>query len=480
MIDKISILTPTGDRPEALALLRRWMETQTRKPDQWLIIDDGKAPVNSDEFPGATVIHRLLQADDPPCTLGRNLELALSRVAHDKIIIMEDDDWYAPEYIETLAALLDEHELAGIWGTNYYDPRIPGYREMGRSDHASLSQTAFRKSFIPEVLKACEGDCSVDFRIWFVLAGKTRGHLIPGEGRQLHCSIKGMPGRPGAGCGHDRINYTVDPVLVKFREWCGDVEAYRDYLACELGSPINRQGRIVVYTAIAGGDRDTLVDPPRTLGVDYVCFTDQPFTSKVWDVRPFSWIDRENVRTAKHPKVLPHRYFPDHEMSVWIDGNILPGNDDIIKLVNGYLADSDMALHRHPDRDCIYEEAEVVIHFKQDYPHLVKQMVDRYKAAGVPKSNGLYNCGRIIRRHHAPEIKEAMELWWREIVTGSSSDQFSLSYVLWKTGVTPKIIEGDLRNHPSFIFNPHPTIYWGRGEGEKATRQVNYHKPVML
>ena len=231
--DKVTVITPTGDRPEALALLRRWMATQTRQPDQWLIIDDGKKRVKKEEFPGATVIRRRPRTDDPPCTLGENLKAAVPLVAHDKVLVMEDDDWYGPAYIETMAVLLDAHEVVGISGTNYYHPGIPGFREMGRGDHASLSQTGIRKSALPELLRAIPGDgvlpdCSVDLRLWKNCNGN--GHLITGEGLKLHCSIKGMPGRPGAGVGHDKRFYTVDPDLIKFNEWCGDVEAYRGFI----------------------------------------------------------------------------------------------------------------------------------------------------------------------------------------------------------------------------------------------------------
>jgi hypothetical protein len=234
--DKVTVVTPTGDRPEALELLRRWIASQTRQPDQWLVVDDGKHRIKPKRVPEATVVRRKPRADDPSCTLGKNLEAILPLVAHDKVLIMEDDDWYGPEYIDTMAALLDAHEVVGISGTKYYHPGIPGYREMGRGDHASLSQTGFRKSAIPEVLKAIPFDanmpafpeCSVDMRLWKNCNGQ--GHLVPGADMKLHCSIKGLPGRPGAGVGHDKRYYTPDKDLTKFREWCGDVEAYRGFI----------------------------------------------------------------------------------------------------------------------------------------------------------------------------------------------------------------------------------------------------------
>jgi hypothetical protein len=65
-------------------------------------------------------------------------------------------------------------------------------------------------------------------RLWQKANGT--GHLVPGAGLKLHCSIKGLPGRPGAGVGHDKRFYKQDKDLSKFREWCGDVEAYRGFI----------------------------------------------------------------------------------------------------------------------------------------------------------------------------------------------------------------------------------------------------------
>ena len=110
--NKITVITPTGDRPEALALLRRWLQHQTRQPDQWIIVDDGKTPVNPKHFPTATVIRREPQAGEGH-TLSLNLTLALPQVQGEKVVIMEDDDFYGRDYLQTMADCLDEYELVG-------------------------------------------------------------------------------------------------------------------------------------------------------------------------------------------------------------------------------------------------------------------------------------------------------------------------------------------------------------------------------
>jgi hypothetical protein len=451
--DKVTVITPTGDRPEALALLRRWIGNQTRQPDQWLIIDDGKTPIIPADFPSAMVIRREPQADDPPCTLGKNLEAALPHIAHEKILVMEDDDWYSRDYIKTMAALLDSHALVGIWGTKCYHPGLPGFREMGRNDHASFSQTGFRRSMIPALIKSIPGDCSVDLRLWWE-HGKGKGYLIPGANKKLHVAMKGMPGRGGAGCAHDPKLHTLDPNFSKLREWCGDPKTYQKFAPKNL---------IVIYTAIAGAGRDHLVDPVPAPGVDYVCFTDQPFESKVWEIRPFTWTHpTEAVRTAKHPKVLPHEYFPDHEISIWVDGNIIPG-PEAAEIAKQYLGNGHaLAMHRHPRRSCIYKEAAIVFGEDKDHADLIHKTTGRLKKIGVPANAGLYECGILFRKHNDPKVIKAMQLWWNELNIGTQSDQIAFAGILWKTGLPATVIDTNLRQNPHFQFEPHAEIYWGK------------------
>ena len=463
--EKVTVITPTGDRPEALSLLGRWMDSQTYPPDQWIIVDDGQVPVNPEEYPGAQVIRR--EPEQNKCTLGDNLLAAVPAIEHDKILIMEDDDWYGPGYVQFMAEQLNYHDLVGIWGTKYYDLRIPGYRDMGRNDHASLSQTAFHRDFLPYFEQFIPGDCSVDLRLWFRKnhAGDNikspRGFLIPGEDKQLHCSIKGMPGRAGAGCGHDRRYYTCDSDLTKLHEWCTEVEAYRTYLEEDSRKSIRKQNRLVVYTAISGPGRDQLKEVKKVPGVDYVCFTDQDFSSETWELRPFTWTHGETVRTAKHPKVMPHRYFPDHDMSVWVDGNILP-KMNIYELAKRYLSQYSLIAHRHPGRTCIYDEAKWVMEHQQDHADLVKETIDRYKMLNVPRNIGLCECGVLFRRHHKPAVKEAMERWWHEVCRGTSSDQITFSYVLWELSLELLILDGNVRESEDFEFTPHNTLFWGK------------------
>jgi hypothetical protein len=228
----ITVITPTGDRPLAFGLLRdHWVKNQTVKPDQWIVVDDGAVPYHPSAIPeGAEYFRREPKFNPIVHSIGLNLELALSKVKHDNILIMEDDDWYCTKYIATIIELLNGERLAGIWGTNCYHVGVPGFREMGRNDHAALALTAFKRSFIPEVIKAVPGDISVDMRIW----RNDTGALIDGRHAKMHVSMKGMPGRLNAGVGKITKYHTLDKNYKKLKEWCDDADIYIDLMERHL------------------------------------------------------------------------------------------------------------------------------------------------------------------------------------------------------------------------------------------------------
>jgi len=162
--------------------------------------------------------------------------------------------------------------------------------------------------------------------------------------------------------------------------------------------------KIVVYTALKGRK-----DPVRD---DILCFTNY---------------DRfkSNRMNAKIYKVLPHLFF-DADYSIWIDCNIFLkiSPSELIDM----LRDKEIAVIRHPNNNCIYDEAKIVIKAKLDDPETVNEQIDRYKNNGYKKDQGMGMCGLIVRKH-TDRIARLNEKWWSEICRGSSRDQISFNYV---------------------------------------------------
>jgi hypothetical protein len=172
-IEPISVITCTSDRPECMALLKRWKDKQILQPTQWIVVDDGKTPITPTR--DMEYYRRNPTPNDYTHTLCLNLLLALTKVKCDKIMIMEDDDWYHATYLDTMSQLLDKAELVGFGNLIFYYPSIGKYMEKQTVKQPAFSQTAFRASIIPRLNSICEsagkdyelaGKGLVDVKLW--------------------------------------------------------------------------------------------------------------------------------------------------------------------------------------------------------------------------------------------------------------------------------------------------------------------------
>jgi hypothetical protein len=238
----VTLITPTGGRPKAFQLCRQFVERQTYRGDlQWIIVDDGS--MNSTigtpkTFTSDFLWHGWSELSIYPQprwqpgqnTQARNLLEAIPEVKFDKVLFFEDDDAYTSDYVEMMAALLDQHAIVGEIHAHYYHVPIKRWRVLQNEQHASLCQTGIRASLLPKLKTICEqpGPEFIDIQLW---GGATGRRLV-----QSHNCIgmKGLPGREGIGIGHrpdNSFGWNVDSDLSVLRSWIGsDVELYREFM----------------------------------------------------------------------------------------------------------------------------------------------------------------------------------------------------------------------------------------------------------
>lgn len=197
--------------------------------------------------------------------------------------------------------------------------------------------------------------------------------------------------------------------------------------------------RITVYTAIVG-DYETLRNPdyvdPR---VEYVCFTDEPLfhrltNNTVWQIRGIPRSRLDNTRKNRRVKILSHEYLaPDQcDYSVYVDGNInIIG--DVVDLVARH-PNLRLLAHKHPKRQCIYQEAVACAALEKDRPSIIEHQMAQYRSEGFPSDFGLTSNGVLIRRHADPDVRALMTLWWSQVERYSKRDQLSFCYCAWKLG----------------------------------------------
>lgn len=163
--------------------------------------------------------------------------------------------------------------------------------------------------------------------------------------------------------------------------------------------------------------------PINQPGWDCICFTDNPdMTAQGWRIVRMEPYDK----IFRHIKTCPHLFLPNHDLSVWIDGNLTPkiSLDQIAK------GKTDYTLMQHPERKCLYREAERCIQLGKDDAATINAQMERYRRDKYPAKNGLVATGVIIRPGSAYE--RFGEAWWDEIRDGSVRDQLSFNYVAWR------------------------------------------------
>lgn len=230
---KITCITPTGDRPEAFYFTRKWIFSQTMPPDQWLVIDDGFVPLTEKLKTGLDYVRRTPKLGEGH-TLTLNMAAALPHIKGDFILIIEDDDWYGPTYIETMVKHLLDHDLVGEGCARYYHVPAGKYRRLDNREHASFCQTGFTRKMLSTFQNCIPGDPYIDMRLWAAANGNGFVFTDVEDKLHLHCSLKGLKGRKGIGTGHNRNEgyYYPDKKYQQLIKWVGkeNAKAYVDHV----------------------------------------------------------------------------------------------------------------------------------------------------------------------------------------------------------------------------------------------------------
>lgn len=217
---------------------------------------------------------------------------------------------------------------------------------------------------------------------------------------------------------------------------------------------------IYVLTAIAGGFDN--LRPPLTNRYDpdarYICFTDNPLQAacQPWEFRPLPDLGHPG-RSTRAPKILPHLFLPpDAEYSIWHDANFQLQIEPA-KIVEGLRGESEVwGAHKHPGRDCIYDEAGILLRENIGTPALVEREIARYRQMEHPEHYGLWANGFIVRKH-GPLARSISETWWRLYQAGCERDQLSFPVAVRMHSAFTNILttEQSVYKSPFVKFNWH-------------------------
>jgi len=252
------VITPTGGRPKSFALLCEYVRRQTYGGlVRWIVVDDcdPATAMPADLPPNWRLEHvRPAHRWQPGAnTQRKNLRVALRKVRHDdRVTVFEDDEHYAPGWLEALAAALERRELVGQSLCRKYNVRHRRAGELVNQSRASLCCTGFRGQALVKFRELCiSGPAILDGPLWksTVTKAMIKGAYVTG--------LKGLPGRGGIDSGHrPDFGSSRDPDGDLLRKWIGkDAEAYLDMTPHKRDEEIKQYVRAYKSPAYAMGRR---------------------------------------------------------------------------------------------------------------------------------------------------------------------------------------------------------------------------------
>jgi hypothetical protein len=221
----LALLTATGGRPNQLKRLNRWMNKQTYKGKVlWIVVDDCEPRTANDIVtqPNSNWEVVIINSEEiwklGMNTQIANLELAIKEMKQHKEVthffIIEDDDYYAPNYLSVMMEhLLVFKVVTGVY-TLIVRPKDHLWRvEMATVDRGgSLFESAFNISMLPlfeEVMS--KKPLFLDVEFWKVVPKKKLFQVF--EQKRISIGIKGYEGRPGVVTAHRSTNNFNEDLL---------------------------------------------------------------------------------------------------------------------------------------------------------------------------------------------------------------------------------------------------------------------------
>jgi len=227
----LDIITPSGDRPIQFSLCIEWMKRQKFDGKvHWIIVDDSiKEHYETPEMPFNWEVTHLkiknkgLKRSSQP----ENVFLALNYVKYDNIVMIEDDDYYCPEWLEICNNNLLSYDISGRESVIQYNIKNRTYWDKSylvkRTN--AMAQTSFKSKYIPRLKEICvkhaeDFDPLLDHHLWCSVE-ENRKFFLKKDEKEYVVGIKGLPGRGGMSNKHDKLLFNFDYDFSFFKKIVG-------------------------------------------------------------------------------------------------------------------------------------------------------------------------------------------------------------------------------------------------------------------
>lgn len=203
---------------------------------------------------------------------------------------------------------------------------------------------------------------------------------------------------------------------------------------------------LVIYTVLTGSKEELQNPfPENSHGYERICFTDNPnLKSQDWTIVLMDNHYLGAERESRLPKLLPHRFLSDFQWSLYIDNTINLTTDPQEIWKHYSQKESSLICFKHPWRDCIYDEGEIIIACEYDDETRVREQLDFYRSQGFPSHSGLIAGTMLLRNHLDSKVIEIQEEWFNHVLRYSKRDQLSFPFIAWQKNFKYDYFEGSL------------------------------------
>ena len=196
--------------------------------------------------------------------------------------------------------------------------------------------------------------------------------------------------------------------------------------------------KVIVYSCLIG-DYDNVTSFNKQKGYDYILFTDQKINNTNWTIFPIPDsvlnLKVSKIKKQRYMKIMPHKFFKNYDLSLYIDANYEIKGDLDDYLINTLNPLDHIYIPHLQFGKGIRQALDNAIEKKLDDVSLLNKVKKRYDSKHFLDKTGIVNAGLMIRYHNTEDCIRLMEKWWREVRDYSHVDGFAFDYAGYETGV---------------------------------------------
>ena len=196
--------------------------------------------------------------------------------------------------------------------------------------------------------------------------------------------------------------------------------------------------KVIVYSCLIG-DYDNVTSFNKQKGYDYILFTDQKINNTNWTIFPIPDsvlnLKVSKIKKQRYMKIMPHKFFKNYDLSLYIDANYEIKGDLDDYLINTLNPLDHIYIPHLQFGKGIRQALDKAIEKKLDDVSLLNNIKKRYDSKHFLDKTGIVNAGLMIRYHNTEDCIRLMEKWWREVRDYSHVDGFAFDYAGYETGV---------------------------------------------